>query len=156
MFIFKSREKASLVRENNNRNVVFIFGWTPWRVDSVSWKAKTSLNIFHSGCEWLTCLQQNFSPVQVLHFIAVVLRVSRAGPGAARLGPVDFSETFCMQLQRLHFSLHRELEHNLPWDNISAAEHWRTVQLRGIEHYVKLFQLVENHLWSCKSLQPLK
>lgn len=112
-----------------------------------------------SGCEWLTCLQKHFSPVQVLHFIAVVLRVRGAGPSAARLGPVNFSETFCMQLQRVDLTLRREIEHNLPWDNISTAEHRRTVHLRRIKHYVELFQLIENHLWSCKSFpkcSPLK
>lgn len=112
-----------------------------------------------SGCEWLTCLQKHFSPVQVLHFIAVVLRVRGTGPSAARLGPVNFSETFCMQLQRVDLTLRREIEHNLPWDNISTAEHRRTVHLRRIKHDVELFQLVENHLWSCKSFpkcSPLK
>lgn len=96
----------------------------------------------HSG---LTCLQQHLSPVQVLHLVAVVLRVCGAGAGGPGLGPVHFSESLGMELQGVHPTLPGQVQHHPAGHHVPAAEHRRTVHLRRVEDDVKLFQLVENH-----------
>lgn len=93
----------------------------------------------------LTCLQQHLSAVQVLHFVAVVLGVRGAGARRSGLGPVHFCKTLSVKLQGVYPTLPGQLQHHPPGHNIPTAVHRRTVHLRRVEDYVKLFQLVENH-----------
>lgn len=104
----------------------------------------------------LTCLQQHLSPVQVLHLVAVVLCVRGAGACGPGLGPVHFSESFGVELQRVHLALPGELQHYPAGHHVPAAEHRRTVHLRRVEDDVKLFQLVENHLSFAGCATPLQ
>lgn len=93
----------------------------------------------------LTCLQQHLSAVQVLHFVAVVLGVRGAGAGGPGLGPVHFSESLGVELQGVHPTLLGQFHHHPAGHHVPAAEHGRTVHLRGVEDYFKVFQLVKDH-----------
>lgn len=86
--------------------------------------------------DWLTCLQKHFSPIQVLHFIAVILGISCAWSSASRFCPMHFRKTFSMQLQWLDFGLSTELQDNFPRDDITAAEHGWRVDLGRVENDV--------------------
>lgn len=96
----------------------------------------------------LTCLQQHLPAVQVLHLVAVVLGVGGAGACGPGLGPVHLGEALGVELQGVHPGLPGHVQHHPARHHVPAAEHRGTVHLRGVEHDVKLSQLVENHLWS--------
>lgn len=136
-----------------HKQQVFSHARTTLILLSISLFAAFSANGFREGCRarpprlhsGLTCLQEHLSPVQVFHLVAVVLGVRRAGTGGPRLGPVHFGEPLGVKLQGVHPAFPGQVQDHPAGHHVPVAEHRRTVQLRGVEDDVELFQLVENH-----------
>lgn len=83
--------------------------------------------------------------VQKVDLVTIALRVSGAGAGAARLGPVDLGAALRVQVKGAQARFSGQLQHDPAGDALAGTEDRRRGQLRAVQQDGEEFEPIEDH-----------